>query len=230
MFQLQKKNLQKKNRRVMLAVCILMLTVTAGCGEQEEGLQIKTIGDARENTGSETGNSAETEDEDGAGEDAGGGAAENDEDTEENENAGDIFGEESDPARADKDQGSGQDSGQDSALQSVGNTEITGNVTSLSADSFVICKSETWSEDGAECMVSVAPGYEEEEDLVTIQVAGNCTYSYKTVKNGGVSPEDVSTREGSFTDLKEEMSVTLKGSWQADGSFIADSVVMSVFV
>ncbi len=30
MFQLQKKNLQKKNRRVMLAVCILMLTVTAG--------------------------------------------------------------------------------------------------------------------------------------------------------------------------------------------------------
>ena len=25
MFQLQKKNLQKKNRRVMLAVCILML-------------------------------------------------------------------------------------------------------------------------------------------------------------------------------------------------------------
>ena len=75
MFQLQKKNLQKKNRRVMLAVCILMLTVTAGCGEQEEGLQIKTIGDARENTGSETGNSAETEDEDGAGEGAGGGAA-----------------------------------------------------------------------------------------------------------------------------------------------------------
>ena len=202
------------------------MTVTAGCGEQEEGLQIKTIGDARENTGSETGNSAETEDEDGAGEDAGGGAAENAEDTEENENAGDIFGEESDPARADKDQGSGQDS----ALQSVGNTEITGNVTSLSADSFVICKSETWSEDGAECMVSVAPGYEEEEDLVTIQVAGNCTYSYKTVKNGGVSPEDVSTREGSFTDLKEEMSVTLKGSWQADGSFLADSVVMSVFV
>ncbi len=94
----------------------------------------------------------------------------------------------------------------------------------------MICKSETWSEDGAECMVSVAPGYEEEEDLVTIQVAGNCTYSYKTVKNGGVSPEDVSTREGSFTDLKEEMSVTLKGSWQADGSFLADSVVMSVFV
>ena len=37
MFQVQKKNLQKKNRRVMLAVFILMLTVTAGSGGHGEG-------------------------------------------------------------------------------------------------------------------------------------------------------------------------------------------------
>lgn len=220
MFQLQKKKLQKKSGRIMLAVCILMLTVTAGCGAQEEELQIRTIEDGREDTGSETGNGAETADRDDAGEDVGGGA-ENGEDTEGDENAGDISGE------ADEED---SDNGQGSAEQSVGNTEITGNVTSLSADSFVICESETWSEGGAEFMAAPASGYEEEEDLVTIQVSGNCSYQYKTVKNGGVSPEDVSTREGSFSDLKEEMAVTLKGSWQADGSFLADSVVMSVFV
>ena len=51
-------------------------------------------------------------------------------------------------------------------------------------------------------------------------------YQYRTVKNGGINPEDVSSRDGSFADVREGMSVIMGGNWQADGSFLADSVVL----
>lgn len=97
---------------------------------------------------------------------------------------------------------------------------------SVDADSFVICKHETWEEDGYSYAVAVAPGYEEESDLITIHMAKNCTYQYKTVKNSGINPEDVSSRDGSFADVKEGLMVTIEGNWQDDGSFLADSVVL----
>lgn len=122
------------------------------------------------------------------------------------------------------------DAAKKDTVQSVGNEEIEGSVTSLSADSFVISKIETWSEDGASFAASAAPGYEEEENLITVHMAESCGYEYKTVKNGGVNPEDISAREGSFTDLKEELTVIIKGSWQEDGSFLADHIEMEEFV
>ena len=45
-----------------------------------------------------------------------------------------------------------------------------------------------------------------------------------------MNPEDVSTREGSFADVKEGLAVTIQGSWQEDGRFLADSVVLMEFV
>lgn len=97
---------------------------------------------------------------------------------------------------------------------------------SVESDSFVICKHDTWVEDGVSYAVAPAPGYEEESDLVTIHMAENCVYQYETVKNSGINPEDVSSREGSLADLEEGLAVTIKGKWQTDGSFLADSIVM----
>ena len=57
----------------------------------------------------------------------------------------------------------------------------------------------------------------------------NCSYRYKTVRNGGVNSEDVSEREGSFGDLKEGMSCIMTGSWR-DGNFYAESIEMMEFV
>lgn len=68
---------------------------------------------------------------------------------------------------------------------------MEGDVLSVSQDSFVVARNETFTEDGASYMVGAAPGYEDEEDKITVRVAG---------------------------------------SWQDDGSFLADTVVMSKFV
>ena len=79
-------------------------------------------------------------------------------------------------------------------------------------------------------MVSAAPGYEDEEDLITVHMNQNCVWEFKTVKNGGVNSEDISTREGSFADLQDGMAINSKGNWQGDGSFLADSIVMMIFM
>lgn len=120
-----------------------------------------------------------------------------------------------------------EDSGaNDADAQSAGNEQLEGDVRSVESDSFVICKNDTWIEDGVSYAVAPAPGNEEESDLVTIHMAENCVYQYDTVKNSGINPEDVSSRAGSLADLKEGLAVTIKGKWQTDGSFLADSIVM----
>lgn len=120
-----------------------------------------------------------------------------------------------------------EDSGaNDADAQSAGNEQLEGDVRSVESDSFVICKNDTWVEDGVSYAVAPAPGNEEESDLVTIHMAENCVYQYDTVKNSGINPEDVSSRAGSLADLKEGLAVTIKGKWQTDGSFLADSIVM----
>lgn len=205
-----------RNRAAVAVVFVLMLAVAAaGCGNGEEGLKIEAIETSQEDAGDNT-PEKETGRQD-AGSDAAENAGQEDIENDTAENAG----------QTDEEQGDG---GEDNAAPSVGNTEIEGDVRSLSADSFVICKHETWSEDGASFAAAAAPGYEKEEDMITVHVAENCVYEYRTVKNGGVSPEDVSTREGTFADLKERMSIIINGNWQDDGSFLADSIVMMEFV
>lgn len=114
--------------------------------------------------------------------------------------------------------------------QSVGIAELEGNVRSIGADSFVAARVEVWSEGDVSYAAGAAPGYEDEEDLITVHVNQNCVWEFKTVKNSGIHPEDVSTREGSFADLQEGIATSIKGSWQDDGSFLADRIVMMLFV
>lgn len=213
MFDLQGKRKLARKGMILSAACGFLLATAAGCGKtEEEGLQIEAMEIGQEDTGSDAPEDAGAENaESDAPEDAGqentGNASE--------DNAGENAG------TADKEK--------KDAAQSVGNEEIVGEVKRLSEDSFVISKVETWSEDGASFAASAAPGYEEEENLITIHVAESCAYEYKTVKNGGVNPEDISAREGSFTDLKEKLTVIIKGSWQEDGSFLADHIEMEEF-
>ncbi len=115
------------------------------------------------------------------------------------------------------------------AQQPSGMDELDGNVTSVGQDSFVICKETTSSDGDSDLAVAPAPGAETAEDLVTVYVNQNCSYQYETVKNGGINPEDISAREGSFGDLKDGLSCNIKGSWK-DGSFYADSIKMMEFV
>lgn len=145
------------------------------------------------------------------------------ENTEENTGADDEIAGNSQTQRDDKLEGDDTQAGQVS-----GTEELNCDVISIGQDSFTACKNVTYSNGDADIMVGVAPGYEEEDDLVTVYVNENCSYQYKTVRNGGVNPEDVSSREGSFGDLKNGMLCTVRGSWR-DGYFYADSIVMSEF-
>ena len=208
----EKGNAAKWSRTLAAMVCALSFAVTAaGCGKVEEPIPVDLPSTNMEELKVET-----SEDVDAAGEtvqpDAENGNSESD--TPENEQP-----DEENDGRAEQDQ----------ETQSVGSAELSGNVYSLGQDSFVVSKQETWEEDGASLAVGVAPGYEKEEDLATVYVSENCSYRYKTVKNGGINPEDISEREGSFADLRERISVVMKGSWQDDNSFRADSIVISSF-
>lgn len=200
---LQRKNLKKGSRAIAAAVCFLLSAVTAaGCGKVENPVSVELS----------AGNMEEMQ--------------------------GDTAGEAGQDAADDRDENSGdgspavQDDGaqQEQDVQSAESTQLEGDVRSVDADSFVICKHETWEEDGYSYAVAVAPGYEEESDLITIHMAKNCTYQYKTVKNSGINPEDVSSRDGSFADVKEGLMVTIEGKWQDDGSFLAVTVVLSEII
>lgn len=208
--QKKKVILLKGSRTIVTALCLMFVAAAAGCGKVEEPIPVQlSSGNVEELQNSSI--------------------RENEYSTDENEegNSGNDTSE-----KADQGDSSDENNQQtkDEQPQSIGNAELDGNVQSIGADSFVVDRAETWSEGDSQYMVSAASGYEKEEDLITVYVNQDCVWEFKTVKNGGINPEDVSSREGSFADLKEGIAINSKGSWQADGSFLADSIVMMIFV
>lgn len=227
----KKKEIYRKAIRAMVsAVCLSSLVLMAtGCGKVEEPIPVQlfsgNVEELQNDTAGEIEDDAEKEtagDVNYDPEDVSAGTTKIDADDDMNESAGN--GSENNVAQKDIQQS------EDTQPNSVGNAELDGNVRSIGADSFVAARAETWSEGDAKYMTASAPGYEDEEDLITVHVDPNCVWEFKTVKNGGINPEDVSSREGSFADLKEGIAINSKGSWQADGSFLADSIVMMLFV
>lgn len=215
----EKGNAAKWGRTLAAMVCALSFTVTAaGCGKAEEPVPVDlSSGTVEELQGEASEDAAEEK----AQPDAENGSLESNEPEKEQPDEENDGSSEQNRLQS--------DSEQQTQEQSVGSAELSGNVYSLGQDSFVVFKQETWEEDGASLAVGVAPGYEKEEDLATVYVSENCSYRYKTVKNGGINPEDISEREGSYADLRERILVVMKGSWQDDNSFRADSIVMSSF-
>lgn len=218
---------RNRSRAVLAMVCALMTVTAAGCGKTEEPVPVELVsGDMEELQNDIDEDGAQGDDRDDSA-DAGKENAADDKGDTVDEEALDDAGQEN----GQNAENSAQDAESDSEAQAqpVGSEELDGDVLSVSGDSFVISKRETYTDGDASVAVGVAPGYEEEEDRITVHVNKGCVWEFQTVRNGGVNPEDVSTRDGSFADLKEGISTRMKGSWQDDGSFLADSVVMSIF-
>lgn len=113
------------------------------------------------------------------------------------------------------------------AIQAV--TELLGNVVSIGDNSVVISQSFTEeSQDGGEIMWAPAAGGESEV-LVNVIFTADTQYEYKTVKNSGINPEDIETRAGNFSDIKENLSLHMMGSYQGN-DFYAVKVSISEFV
>lgn len=235
----------KAGRGITIAACVLMLAMTAaGCGKVKDPIPVDLSSGYMEELQYDAAGDNNTDVEDAAGSDAGenagSGTADGSADTDdgvkndtpggENGSAGDSTEDDAEK-KGENDSAAAQDeSAQQTQNQSVGTAQMEGDVLSVSQDSFVVARNETFTEDGASYMVGAAPGYEDEEDKITVRVSKSCAFQYKTLKNGGIHPEDVSTKEGSYTDLQEGLLVAIQGNWQDDGSFLADTVVISNFV
>lgn len=220
--------MMKKNRVVLTLVCATMVMMLAtGCGKEKEApvpidLSSGNVQDEEEDKQSNPGDGegSRTDDDRSAVKD-----------NEENQETKKDSGEKADDKTAKDTQSQMDDELKENnaqASQASGTEELDCNVISVGQDSFIASKNTTYSDGDGDIVVGRAPGYEEADDLVTVYVNENCSYQYETVRNGGVNPEDVSVREGSFGDLKANLACIVKGSWR-DGSFYADSIVMMEF-
>lgn len=111
-----------------------------------------------------------------------------------------------------------------------GTEELLGNVVSIGENSVVVSQSftEESQDGGAEVMWAPAQG-SENEVLVNVICTADTQYEYKTVKNSGINPEDVETRAGNFSDIKENLHLAMTGSYQGN-DFYAVKVSISEFV
>lgn len=221
-------------------VCVGMtMFLAAGCGQQEEAL---TPGAVVGNMAEEENPEADSGEEDlpredsrreenqaGAAEDSGtegrSGSRQEEKDSARQSEKDSQDGKES-PVEGN----AGQSEEKDSAppQENSQTEEINGSVRSVDKSSFVISKATTYSTDDGDIAVMAAPGSGAEE-LVTVLVTDTCVYQYMTVKNSGINPEDISARGGSFADLREGLTVIIKGRWQ-DGVFVADNIKMEEFI
>lgn len=110
-------------------------------------------------------------------------------------------------------------------------TELTGNVKTVAADSFVVSQSFIMPTEDSDAGIMVAPAEgSPDEVLVTVHVSENTAYKIHTVKNGGVNGDsDVEKTEGSFSDLKEKSSISAQGHYE-DNDFWADEIIIHLFV
>ena len=96
-------------------------------------------------------------------------------------------------------------------VESVGDNSVVGNKIFIESGS-----------DGNSEIMTVGVG-EDNKVLVTVYFAENASYVYRIIRNGGA---DVETRDGSFSDIKEGLTLHLTGYYKGE-DFYADKVVIS---
>lgn len=93
-------------------------------------------------------------------------------------------------------------------VESVGDNSVVGNKIFIES-----------SANGNKNIAIVRVG-EDNKVLVTVYFAEDASYVYRTIRNGGA---DVETREGSFSDIKNGLSLDLTGHYEGD-DFYANKV------
>ena len=101
--------------------------------------------------------------------------------------------------------------------------KLSGIVVSIDENSIVV--NETLAEESDGVLFVGASGKD-----VTVYFSENADYVFKTVKNSGVNGDaDVESREGSFADIREKLTIEMTGFYR-EGDFIAEHVVISNFI
>lgn len=113
-------------------------------------------------------------------------------------------------------------------------TEILeGDIRSIGESGIVISQlfmEDSQGDENAEIAYMPAEG-SSDEVLITVNFTDSTKYEIRTVANGGVNGDaDVTVTEGSFSDLKENSSVTLTGHYISEKEFQAELVSIYDFV
>ena len=142
-------------------------------------------------------------------------------------------------------EGGGEDAGKETAGEDDSGNENPdeGQNTPAGEDSFegvvreinekdnfvVVSKIFTEEVDGGMVAAEViAIDGSEDEELITVYFTESTTFKIKTVKNAG---EEVTEKEGAFSDIKEELTLEFKGKMDAKGEeFLADEVFIYEFI
>lgn len=153
--------------------------------------------------------------------------------TEPEDNAGSA--EEENRGEADReatgDNNSGNENSGESQNTPAGDDSFEGVVKEINEkDNFVVVSKifKEEMEDGGQVAVIFVGEGAEEEDLITVYFTESTTFKIKTVKNAG---EEVTEKEGAFSDIKEELTLEFKGKMDAKGEeFLADEVFIYEFI
>lgn len=144
-------------------------------------------------------------------------------DTEENDNGSEGSPAPSAPSEAEMPEDSGRQA--DSEAPAGAEETITGSVKSIGDNSIVLSKAIS----DQEMIIAPVEGSSDEE-LVTVRFSENTEFVVATVKNSGINGDsDVETRKGSFSDLTEQSSLDLTGSYEGS-DFLASQVILYIFV
>ena len=108
--------------------------------------------------------------------------------------------------------------------QTQSDSEIDGSIESIGNNSVVINKTFYPSEN-----VAVSYG-DSDKVLITVYFSEETEYEIWTVKNSGVNGDsDVEKQQGAFSDLKEQTSIKLTGSYEGN-DFHAQHVIIYQYV
>lgn len=131
------------------------------------------------------------------------------------------------PSEADMPEDSSSQPGSEPQSGPVGAEEtISGEVKSIGDNSIVLNQAEVVSDQEMEIMVGDSP----DAKLVTVRFSENTEFVVSTVKNSGINGDsDVESREGSFSDIKEQSSLELTGSYEGE-DFVASRVILYIFL
>lgn len=196
-----------RNKKIAAYICIGLLLMTAGCGNSDSDMYVSkadTINFNDEDIEKNSSNSQTDEE-----------SANNRQSNEENNNLQDDNNNQPNSSN-NENENNYQSANEDSILD--------GNIVSIESNSVIINKTFNLSSTTA-----VAYGGNDAV-FVTVYFSEETNYEVWTVKNSGVNGDsDIDKREGTFSDIKEELSVNMMGFYEGD-DFYAKQVIIYNFV